>query len=150
MLAIKQQSKRNASFIVLRTSIGIVYLWFGVLKFFHGVSPAEELAAQTIHKITFGLISDSVNLRMLATWECALGICFIAGKYIKPVLVMMFLHMLFTFTPFIFFPGITFQQAPIVPTLAGQYIIKNIIIISAGIVLWMQENEAEQPVSETK
>ena len=92
-----------SSLSVLRISVGIVYLWFGALKFFQGVSPAEQLAAETIHRITFGLISDHTNLMLLAIWECLIGVMLIIGKFIKPVLVLMFLHMICTFTPFIFF-----------------------------------------------
>jgi hypothetical protein len=55
---------------VLRTSVGIVFFWFGVLKFFPGLSPAEDLAARTISSLTFGLVTPAVSLPVLATWEC--------------------------------------------------------------------------------
>ena len=121
---------------VLRTSIGIIYLWFGVLKFFYGLSPAEQVASQTIHQLTFGFIPDHLAIQTLAVWECALGILLIFCKWMKIVLIMMFIHMAFTFTPFLFFPQQTFMHLPYDFTLLGQYIMKNIIIISSGIVLW--------------
>ena len=65
---------------LLRISIGVIYLWFGVLKFFHGYSPAEDLAAKTIARLSFGVSSDHTNLILLATWECIIGLFFIAGK----------------------------------------------------------------------
>jgi uncharacterized membrane protein YphA (DoxX/SURF4 family) len=71
---------------LLRISMGIVYLWFGALKFFNGVSPAEQLAMQTIHKLTFGLINDHTNLILLAVWETAIGLLLISGKYVKTAL----------------------------------------------------------------
>ena len=126
---------------LLRISIGIVYLWFGALKFFEGLSPAEQLAMQTIHRLTFGLIDDRFNIIMLASWECTKGLLLIIGKWIKPTLVLLFLHMVCTFTPFIFFPEKIFRYAPYGLSLTGQYIVKNIIIISAGIVLWKAEKE---------
>lgn len=127
------------SLSVLRISVGIVYLWFGALKYFQGISPAEQLAMQTIHKLTFGLIDDHANILMLATWECLIGILFIAGKFIKPALVLMLLHMVLTFTPFLFFPDQTFRYMPYGLTIVGQYIVKNIVFIAAGIVLWKAE-----------
>ncbi len=120
---------------VLRISIGIIYLWFGFLKFFFGLSPAEQVASATIHQLTFGLMPDYVAIKTLAVWECSLGVLLIACKWMKPVLFMMFLHMAFTFTPFVFFPQQTFMHA-FDFTLLGQYIMKNIIIISGGMVLW--------------
>ena len=128
--------KNKVAFTLLRFSLGIVYLWFGALKFFAGVSPAEQLAVSTIHRLTFGLMSDHTNLMLLATWECSIGIMFIVGKFLKPTLAFMLLHMVCTFTPFVFFPQQTFNLEPYGLTLLGQYIIKNLVFIAAGIVLW--------------
>lgn len=121
-------------FRVLRISIGVIYLWFGALKFFYGLSPAEQIASQTIHQLTFGLMPDNVAIFTLAVWECALGVLLIGCRFMKVVLLMMFVHMAFTFTPFVFFPQQTFSHLGF--TLLGQYIMKNIIIISGGMVLW--------------
>ena len=56
----------SRSLILLRTSIGIVYIWFGALKFFHGYSPAEDLAIHTIDKLTFDLVPGTVTIVLLA------------------------------------------------------------------------------------
>ena len=141
LLAVENKSFQS-SLSILRISVGVVYLWFGALKFFQGVSPAEQLAAETIHRLTFGLINDHTNLMLLATWECLIGIMFIIGKFIKPVLVLMILHMICTFTPFIFFPNETFRYMPYGLTLTGQYIIKNIVFIAVALVLWKAEKQA--------
>lgn len=127
--------------IILRISIGIIYAWFGVLKFFHGYSPAEDLAINTINKLTFGLISQPVNIILLAIWECVLGICLIAGVWMRTALIFLFIHMLCTFTPLIFFPSVSFKYAPYGFTLVGQYIMKNIIIICAALLLWPNKNK---------
>jgi len=126
---------RNA-LSLLRISIGIIYLWFGVLKFFHGYSPAEDLAINTIEKLTFGLIPQPLNITLLATWECALGILMIAGKWLRTALVLLLIHMVCTFTPLLFFPSVSFKYAPYGFTLVGQYTMKNIIIICAAVILW--------------
>lgn len=139
----REQASRLSAMSLLRISVGIVYLWFGALKFFDGLSPAEQLAMNTIHELTFGLIDNKVNLIMLAGWECIVGFLLIIGKYIRPTLLLLFLHMVCTFTPFIFFPKETFHYMPYGLTLVGQYIMKNIIIVAAGIVLWKTEREKE-------
>ena len=139
-----KKSTAFSAFALLRISIGIVYFWFGALKFFQGLSPAEQLAMQTIHKITFGLINDHLNIIMLATWECLIGVLLIIGKWVKPTLLILFIHMGCTFTPFIFFPDQIFNIAPYGLSLTGQYIVKNIIIIAAGLVLWKMEKEKEE------
>lgn len=126
---------RNA-LSILRISIGIIYLWFGILKFFHGYSPAEDLAINTINKLTFGLIPEPLNITLLATWECALGVLLIAGKWMRTALVLLLIHMACTFTPLLFFPSVSFKYAPYGFTLVGQYIMKNIIIICAAIIMW--------------
>ena len=123
-------------FKILSISIGVIYVWFGVLKFFFGLSPAEQVAIQTIHQLTFGLMPDRVAILTLAVWECGLGLMLILRRSMKWVLILLFVHMACTFTPFIFFPHQTFLRMPYDFTLLGQYIMKNIIIISSGIVLW--------------
>lgn len=130
---------RNALFF-LRLSIGIIYLWFGMLKFFQGYSPAEDLAINTINKLTFGLIPEPLNITLLATWECVLGILLIVGKWLRTALVLLLIHMVCTFTPLLFFPSVSFKYAPYGFTLVGQYIMKNIIIICAAVILWPQKS----------
>lgn len=121
--------------IILRISIGIIYLWFGALKFFPGVSPAEELAKETIHRLTFRLISPDLSLLLLALWETAIGILLILGLYPRVVVRIVLVHMVCTFAPLFLLPGISFTSAPFALTLVGQYIIKNIVIISALFVI---------------
>lgn len=126
---------RNA-LALLRISIGVIYLWFGALKFFHGYSPAEDLAINTIHKLTLGLIPQPLTIILLAAWECAVGLLLIAGKWLRTVFIFLFIHMVCTFTPLLFFPSLSFNFPPYGFTLVGQYIMKNIIIICAALVLW--------------
>lgn len=126
---------RNGLFL-LRVSMGIVFLWFGVLKFFPGVSAAQDLAIRTIELLTFGLVPEVFIINGLALWEVLIGIGLISGKFMKATLLLLFLQMIGTFTPVFLFPSEVFNYLPYAPTLEGQYIIKNIVIISAAIVLW--------------
>ena len=129
------------SLSILRISIGIIYIWFGALKFFPGYSPAEALAIKTIDKLTFSLIPVPVNIILLATWECAIGVLLLAGKWVRTTLAFLFLHMACTFTPLLFFPADSFKYVPYGFTLVGQYIMKNIIIICAAVIIWQDRPE---------
>jgi uncharacterized membrane protein YkgB len=132
---------------LMRISIGIIYLWFGVLKFFHGYSPAEDLAAKTIDKVTFGIMSEHTELFLLASWECLIAVLLITRKFMMPALTFLFVHMFCTFLPFFFFPGDTFRYMPYGLSLTGQYIVKNIVIVSASMVLWKTERQKAKQYS---
>jgi uncharacterized membrane protein YphA (DoxX/SURF4 family) len=110
-------------------------LWFGVLKFFPGVSPAQDIATITIERLTFGFIEPEVSIIILAIWETLIGLGLIFGVFLRVTLFLLFTQMLGTMTPLIFFPAETFIIFPFVPTLEGQYIIKNLVLISAGLVV---------------
>ena len=121
--------------VLLRTSIGIIFFWFGILKFFEGMSPAEGLAIKTIETLTFGLLSETVIIYGLAAWEVLIGIGLLLNIYLRATLVLLFLQMIGTFTPLFLFPSEVFYVFPVSFTLEGQYIVKNIVVVSAGIVL---------------
>ena len=120
---------------LLRVSLGIVFLWFGVLKLFPNVSPAQELATRTIGVLTGGLVPDSVSLPLLAAWECVIGVGLLLGRGLRGILLLLYAQMLGTLTPIALFPDEVFERIPFAPTLEGQYIIKNLVLISAGIVV---------------
>lgn len=119
----------------LRIVLGVIFIWFGFLKFFPDLSPAEELATRTIEKITLNSIPDSTAVVILATWECFIGIGLILGKFMRTTLILLFLQMFGTIMPLFFFPTETFVQFPYAPSLEGQYIIKNFVIIGVAMVL---------------
>jgi uncharacterized membrane protein YphA (DoxX/SURF4 family) len=120
---------------LLSISIGVVFFWFGVLKFFPGLSPAQDLATKTITMLTVGLIPPNVSIVVLATWECVVGLGLILGMFMRATLLLLFLQMLGTVTSLFFFPQEVFTHIPYVPNLEGQYIIKNVVLISAGLVI---------------
>jgi uncharacterized membrane protein YphA (DoxX/SURF4 family) len=121
--------------VLLRISLGIVFFWFGVLKFFPGLSPAEDLASRTIYTLTFGLVRENISLPVLATWECLIGLGLLTGKFMRVTLLLLFVQMIGTILPIFFFPGEVFHIFPYSPTLEGQYIIKNLVLVSAGFVI---------------
>lgn len=119
---------------MLRLALGIVFLWFGGQKFFPALSEAETLAIRTIDKLSFGMFSADTSRIMLAIWECLIGLGLLSGRFMRLTLGLLFLQMIGTFLPLAFFPDETWKY-PFVPTLVGQYIIKNGVLVSAGIVL---------------
>jgi len=120
---------------VLRIALGVVFLWFGVLKFFPGLSPAADLAARTIEQLTFGLVTPLVALPALAAWESLIGLGLVTGRFLRATLLLLGVQMLGTMTPLLLFPAETFTVFPIAPTLEGQYIIKNIVLVAAAMVV---------------
>ena len=120
---------------LLRISIGVIFLWFGALKYFEGMSPAEDLAIKTISTLSFNLIPTKIIIYGLATWEVLIGIGLLFNLFMRETLFLLYLQMLVTFSAIFLFSGEVFHIFPISLTLEGQYIVKNIVIISAGIVL---------------
>ena len=106
--------------VLLRVSLGIVFLWFGVLKFFPNVSPAEGLATHTIGVLSGGVVSPTVALPLLAAWECLIGIGLLLGRGLRGILLLLYVQMLGTLTPIILFPHDVFVRIPYAPTLEGQ------------------------------
>lgn len=120
---------------LLRWSVGIIFLWFGVLKFFKGMSPAESLAIETIQYLTFDIVSSKTIIYGLAIWESLIGLGLIINRFLRETLLLLYLQMLGTLTPIFLFPDEVFNIIPYALTIEGQYIIKNLVIISAGIVI---------------
>jgi uncharacterized membrane protein YkgB len=120
---------------LVRISLGIVFLWFGALKLFPGLSPAEGLVGNTILALTFGLVEPVVSVPALGAWESLIGIGLLSGRALRLTLVLLFVQMSGTVTPLFLFPGEVFVIEPFVLTMEGQYIIKNIVLVSAAIVI---------------
>jgi uncharacterized membrane protein YphA (DoxX/SURF4 family) len=124
----------RSSMALLRISLGVIFFWFGVLKFFPGLSSAEDLATRTIEMLSFGLMKPVCSMPVLAVWECLIGLGLITGCCLRWALLLLFLQMVGTFSPLLLFPGEMFS-GPFVPTLEAQYILKNLVFVSAGLVI---------------
>lgn len=140
-------SMSHSGIPLLRISLGVVFFWFGFLKFFPGTSPAEMLAAKTIDILTFGLIKPAVSIYLLAALETLIGLALISRSFLRITLFLLFGQMIGTVTPLFLFPAETFTSFPFVPTLEGQYIIKNIILVSAGIVIGATVRKKEESIN---
>ena len=124
------------SVLFLQLSIGLIYLWFGLLKFFPGYSPAEGLATETLRIVSFGLLEDAVLIYVLASWELFIGVCMLLRIKTKFIIWVLLLHMAGTLSPLVLLPHQTFAQPPLGFSLVGQYIMKNLVIIGAAFVIY--------------
>ncbi|RNC83967.1 MAG: DoxX family protein [Balneola sp.] len=116
--------------LIMRVGLGIIFLWFGALKFFPGLSPAEELVRNTVY-----FVNPDFFIPILATWEVLIGFGLIAGKFMRFTLLLLFLQMPGTALPIVVLPDVIWTNFPFGLTLEGQYIIKNLVLVSAGLVL---------------
>jgi uncharacterized membrane protein YphA (DoxX/SURF4 family) len=116
--------------IVLRLGLGTVFLWFGALKLMPGLSPAEELVRNTTY-----FVDPDLFLPVLAIWEMVIGLGLIFGKFMRITLLLLFLQMAGTALPLVILPEAVWTTFPYGLTLEGQYIIKNLVIIGAALVL---------------
>lgn len=118
-----------------RLALGAVFLWFGAIKFVPGWSPASDLAARTIEHVSFGLVEPALGLPLLAAWESLIGLGLLTGRFLRATLLLLFLQMPGTMLPLFLFPAETFSAFPHSPTFEGQYIIKNLVLAAAAIVI---------------
>ncbi len=123
------------SLLFLRVSLVIVFLWFGVLKLFPGMSPAEELVTATTNILFFGLIPSREAVALIGIWEVVIGLGLLTGLFMRATLALLALQMVGAFSPLVLFPLATFINPPFSPSLEGQYILKNVVIVAAALVL---------------
>lgn len=116
---------------VLRVSVGLVFFWFGVMKFVPAASPAEDVATRTMSVLTFDLVPPEFSRPLLALFETAIGVGLISGVLLRLVLTAFFLHMTGVFAALFLLPEEMWNGQMATPTLEGQYIIKNVVLIAA-------------------
>ncbi|HET8989004.1 MAG TPA: DoxX family protein [Humibacillus sp.] len=116
----------------LRISLGLVFLGFGVLKFFPGLSPAEDIAAATIDRLTFGLIGGHNAVLMTAILETFIGLTLVTGKFVRVGLVVLAGAFVGILSPLVLFTDELFPHGP---SLLGQYVLKDIVLVAAALVV---------------
>ena len=118
----------------LRLSLGVVFIWFGLLKPL-GISAAEPLVLATVRWLPVG--APEVWVALIGWWEVAIGVGFLVPGAARIAIALLALQMVGTFLPLVVLPDVTFQpgRVPYGPTVEGQYIVKNLLIISAALVV---------------
>lgn len=116
----------------LRISIAVIFIWFGALKFVPGLSPAEAL----IYESMPSWVPMPIFYPLLAVWEVVIGVGFLfGGRLLRPTILLMLLHMPGTASPLVLNPDAVWTVFPFGLTLEGQYIIKNVALVSAAVVV---------------
>lgn len=123
---------RKISMPMARISLFVVFFWFGILKVI-GFSPASGVV-ENLFNSTVPFMEFSVFLILFGLFECLIGILFLIKGAERVVIPLLLLHMITTFGPLVFLPQETWQGF-LVPTLEGQYIIKNLVIIATAIAV---------------
>jgi putative oxidoreductase len=123
------------SIAALRIAVGAIFLGFGVLKFFPGVSPAQNLTEATTHLLFFGLVPGDVAIVMIASLECVIGICLLANRGMRLAIWLLATEFVGILSPLVLLPGRLFDGPHGAPNLEGQYVLKDLILVAAGLVI---------------
>jgi uncharacterized membrane protein YkgB len=118
----------------LQYSLSVIFVWFGALKPL-GLSPAAPLVESTVAGLP--LLSPKGWVALIGWWEVAIGVTFLFRRTIRFAIALLAVQMAGTLLPLVALPELTFQagRVPYAPTIEGQYIIKNLLIISAALVV---------------
>jgi putative oxidoreductase len=119
----------------LRVSLGLVFLAFGVLKFFPGLSPAQDLAGRTVEILTFGLVPDQLAVPMVAMLETTIGLLLVTGRWLRLGIALLIVAMAGILSPLVLLPDELFRGRIYAPTLEGQYVLKDVVLLSAAFVI---------------
>jgi uncharacterized membrane protein YkgB len=114
---------------VLRAALGIVFVWFGGLKVVGG-SPAADLVANTVY-----VLPPELFVPVLGVWEVLIGVCLLYRPLVRLGILLLFLQMPGTFLPMVLLPDVVYATFPHQLTVEGQYIVKNLVIIGAALVV---------------
>ncbi|AWB26382.1 hypothetical protein [Halococcoides cellulosivorans] len=114
---------------IVRTAIGVVFVWFGALKLI-GISPAGELVADTVY-----FLPPELFVPVLGVWEVLIGLFMLYRPLVRLAILLLFLQLPGTFLPVVLLPDVVFTTFPYGLTVEGQYIVKNLVIIGAALVI---------------
>jgi uncharacterized membrane protein YphA (DoxX/SURF4 family) len=123
------------SITLLRISLGLIFLGFGLLKFFPGHSPAAALAARTFGVLTFGVLPAGLDRVLVATLETTVGLCLTTGWFLRPGLLLLGVNMVGILSPLVLFPHQLFPHGLTAPTLEAQYVLKDAVLLCASLVV---------------
>jgi len=127
----------------LRVSVGLVFVWFGLLKIFD-VSPVSDLVAQTVY-----WFDPDVVVPALGAFEVAVGTLLLLGKWLRTALALFAAQMLGTFLVFIVLPDVAFRDGnPLLLTVEGEFVAKNLVLLAAGMVVGARVRPVRQPSSD--
>lgn len=116
----------------LRVALGLVFLAFGALKFLPGVSPIEALVVRTWDALSFGVVTGYPAMALTAAMESVVGILLVVGVFQRFALALLAVTFVGILSPLVFFTGDLFTPGP---TLTAQYILKDVVLVAAAMVV---------------
>ncbi len=131
--AVVQRFLARAGVPALRVALGLVFLVFGALKFFPGMSPVEALVTRTWNVLSFGMVDGYAALALTASLEMFVGVTLVTGLLLRIGLLALAVTFVGVFSPLVFFAGELFTTAG--PTLTAQYILKDVVLVAAAMVI---------------
>jgi len=124
----------------LRISLGVVFVWFGLLKVLD-VSPVSDLVARTVYWLDRDLVVPT-----LGVVEVTVGALLILGRLLRVALLLFALQMLGTALVFVVLPEVAFQEGnPLLLTVEGEFVVKNLVLLAAGLVVGSRVRELRRP-----
>jgi putative oxidoreductase len=124
---------RRISLPLLRLSLGVVFVWFGALKI-AGVTPVDDLVASVVY-----WVDPAWFVPVLGVFEVAVGLGLMVGRAMRLVLLLFAAQMIGTFLVFLVLPDVAFQDGnPLLLTVEGEFVVKNLVLLSAGLVVGSQ------------
>ena len=129
--AVRWAARHSAA--LLRISLGAVFLLFGALKAVPGLSPAEGLVVPTLETLTLGLIAGQAAMLVTAAVECFIGVTLLTGRFLRTGLLVLAGSLVGIMSPLVLMAGDLFPGGA--PTLAAQYVIKDIVLAAAALVV---------------
>jgi len=130
---------------IARIVLCILFCWFGALKIID-MSPAKDLV-YALAAMTIPFIPVHLFYLFLGVWEAAIGVLFLFPRLTKWALVILLVQMVTTFGPLVFLIDSTWRHFLLVPTLEGQYIIKNIALIALGLTVYSMQYQPRKALS---
>ncbi|NKE60113.1 DoxX family protein [Lentzea sp. PSKA42] len=124
----------DAGIPLLRIGLGVVYLWFGVLKLFPGGSPAQDLVERTVSALTFGIIHGDLARLSAAITEIGIALVLLSFRAPRSCAVLLIGHVVLVSTPLVLFPG-EMWSGPLQASFQAQYILKNLVTVAAAVVI---------------
>lgn len=144
--AIAMQWLARNSVPLVRISLGFVFLAFGLLKFFPDISPAEDIAERTTAALTLGIVEGDAARIFVATMETAIGLSLLTGRFLRLGIGLLGVAMIGVLSPLVLFPDELFSREYNAPTLTGQYVVKDIVLLASGLVVGLKERGAEMVI----
>jgi uncharacterized membrane protein YkgB len=120
---------------LMRLALAVIFLWFGALKLIPGLSPAEGLAGRTVVAMTAGIVPYELAVPAVGALEVLIGLGFLTGLAMRATILLLAMQMVGALAPLVLFPAETWNVFPIAPTLEGQYIIKNAVLIAGAVII---------------